>query len=99
MSKQTPGPWKWVGGTDKRLSNYIRSDARQTATCEVMQGGASYSEYQANARLIAASPEMLEACAVALQFIAEHSSKFAFKEVTPVCDQLTEAITKAEGSE
>ena len=60
----TPGPWTWTGGADKRLAPFVRSNARADAICKVMTS--RLDEYQANARLIAAAPELLAACEKAL---------------------------------
>lgn len=50
MSKHTPGPWHFANGVQ------IRSDKHQIAKVWMMRGG----EGAANARLIAAAPDMLE---------------------------------------
>jgi hypothetical protein len=81
MSKHTPGPWHTAGEQGVQ----IRSAKDQIAKVWTMRG----NEWKANARLIAAAPELLEACKVALGIIgfgAEH-------------DQISAAIAKATGEQ
>ena len=89
MSVQhTPGPWKVDG-------NVIRGDEKSNGSVSVAcildvaypYGRWAGESAQANARLIAAAPDLLEACKVALGIIgfgAEH-------------DQISAAIAKATG--
>lgn len=56
MTTHTPGPWHVSNGVQ------IRSAKHQIAKVWSMRGG----EGNANARLIAAAPDLLEACHVAL---------------------------------
>lgn len=60
MSEFTPGPWEVVSATDNdgRSRRYV--DARH-ASVEVAYCGMDGAETVANARLIAAAPELLEA--------------------------------------
>ncbi len=51
MSQHTPGPWHVAGGVQ------IRTDRHQIAKVWMMRQG----EGQANARLISAAPELLDA--------------------------------------
>jgi len=81
MSKHTLGPWHTAGEQGVQ----IRSAKDQIAKVWTMRG----NEWKANARLIAAAPELLEACKVALGIIgfgAEH-------------DQISAAIAKATGEQ
>ena len=81
MSKHTPGPWHTAGEQGVQ----IRSAKDQIAKVWTMRG----NEWKANSRLIAAAPELLEACKVALGIIgfgAEH-------------DQISAAIAKATGEQ
>lgn len=58
MSKHTPGPWH-VGQSSKRGHEVW---ARTSDTGSMMVAGCGHAEFdQANARLIAAAPELLEA--------------------------------------
>ena len=86
MSKHTPGPW-----TYHMNENYARIYLRGSGRIYPALGGDSLQGYcgEANARLIAAAPDLLEACKVALGIIgfgAEH-------------DQISAAIAKATGEQ
>lgn len=63
MSAHTPGPWFHVGGLDKRMAPFIRVVGDPVGVAAVAQvcGRGPYSEQAANARLIAAAPELLAA--------------------------------------
>lgn len=63
MTKHTPGPWHVVEGKLTKSSLEVHANSR--AICELWRSWDSETEL-ANARLIAAAPEMLEA----LQMIA-----------------------------
>ena len=82
QEKHTPGPWK-IGGT--RISVYTQ-DGLTIATAKRYDGLAA----NANARLIAAAPELLKACKAALFELSGINNG-------PECKQLAEAIAKAEG--
>ena len=95
MSKHTPGPWTLGGpigsghlhGREPKFRVY----AHRTLFLEVCADPDGYvrGENEANARLIAAAPDLLEACKVALGIIgfgAEH-------------DQISAAIAKATGEQ
>lgn len=66
MSKHTKGPWH-VGGKDGTI--VYAGDGYATASCAVFHGRFSNGEVEANARLIAAAPNMLEALHMAREFI------------------------------
>ena len=61
MSKHTPGPWHTAGEQGVQ----IRSAKDQIAKVWTMRG----NEWKANARLIAAAPELLEALKLARSII------------------------------
>lgn len=80
MSKHTPGPWEYRGHAWVQTA-----DDKKTPIANFN----FYAATEANARLIAAAPELLEACKVALGIIgfgAEH-------------DQISAAIAKATGEQ
>lgn len=87
MSKHTPGPWRvygddtniFVGQTDSDNENAC-DGIRQV--CEVKQGDSEipdYDEAAANAQLIAAAPDLLEA----LEAILQGFQKGDFKRTHP----------------
>ena len=97
MSKHTPGPWIGAGPsfgdplpryTTEIVTEREDEDGAATSICELPFHHHD-DENEANARLIAAAPELLEACKVALGIIgfgAEH-------------DQISAAIAKATGEQ
>lgn len=94
MSKHTPGPWEIrteLGINNKHLL-LIDGDNSSYCVCDV--GAKRVIENLSNARLIAAAPELLEACKEAL-VMAKHWNKskddFLYVEL---CEK---AIKKAEG--
>ena len=94
-TKHTPGPWH-VGSTIALRHRVIDGNANEVATMK----GEFELEKQANARLIAAAPEMLEAlCSIYymanLQLVLE--SKYSKPTVAIIMSQLESAIAKARG--
>jgi hypothetical protein len=59
--KHTPGPWK-VAGDDINGQAIVRGEHVEIATCWHHCLGSLEIQMRANARLIAAAPELLEAC-------------------------------------
>ena len=77
MTKHTPGPWE-IGGSFESTEVFAPAASRvSVARCgaEEARGGGSYrvstEEAQANARLIAAAPDLLEAAIYAAGIFAE----------------------------
>ncbi len=79
MSSYTPGPWAWN-------KPYLEGEDTIILRCSVLP-------HKADARLIAAAPDLLEAAKAALEFIDRE-----FIEAT-VAEQLRAAIARAEGGE
>ena len=74
-AKHTPGPW-YVGQDDTNGQAIVRGEHIEIATCWHHCVGSIEKEMRANARLIAAAPEMLDAlrrAAMALAFFSETS--------------------------
>ncbi len=86
MSKFTPGPWKSDWGT-------IYSVTSGCLDKEIGAVNHHRPEYEANARLIAASPDLLAAVRSAKDFLREIGD---FGEC-PIREELNAAITKATG--
>ncbi len=70
MSEHTPGPWNIDGGTNKKGNLYIwkkgeyyGGHAIATVHSDIQEGA------EGNAHLIAAAPELLEACKEAKAYI------------------------------
>lgn len=96
MSKHTPGPWKWAIGTGICATMVT---CEQGLICEL--GGGDCAE--ANARLIAAAPDLLTACRRLRAKVCDNC-----KEATPdSCSgcqylneiQLSEAAIKKAGTQ
>ena len=86
--KHTPGPWKVI--EDKNL---IRVGLNETLTF----GCFSINEIgRANAKLIAASPMLFEACKQALETMRNYIHNYQAQETFELLEQ---AISKAEGRE
>ena len=88
MSKHTSGPWE----TSNRFDIYSESGYFIGCTCGNLTLPKSVELIdEANAKLIAAAPELLEACKEALDFLRICAIN------NLVNRQLKEAIEKAEG--
>ncbi|HJR83475.1 MAG TPA: hypothetical protein VJ775_06065 [Sphingomicrobium sp.] len=108
MTSHTPGPWFWVVDDSERPTTLRRSgsgDVVIDAQSEQSNYGLSTHEWcdvsEADARLIVAAPEMLEA----LKLAEDVLSRFPFSaEIWPNgshpnagIQQIRDAIAKAEG--
>ena len=87
MGKHTSGPWKLEKSSMGRTSRIISQDDLVIAECW-------NSEQEANARLIASAPELLEACKEALKEFNEMGYTPNYAD-----NMLREAIAKAEGDD
>ena len=100
MSKHTPGPWELRGWSVKCPTNNFRvarigeadKALRQFGDYEDME-----AECRANARLIAAAPELLEACQTVLAGIERGLPIDADTVNGLVVARLRTAIDKAKG--
>lgn len=88
MSKHTHGPWITNG---RAIEQDADDDALVVAYAEDEQN----DDWEANARLIAAAPDLLEACKIALAETLRANEHF--KSVSPATAMLEAAIAKAEG--
>jgi len=91
-SKHTPGPWFT---TRPHLTTYVEARLRPGVLQEVASCGPTEipEQSEANARLIAAAPELLQACTEVITAIdgRVHSSA-----ALAAIDRCKEALTKAE---
>ena len=73
MSKHTPGPWKSraSGARSASFSVIAEMDERLVASVPPRFHGPGDSDGQANARLIAAAPDLLEACALTINRVCQ----------------------------
>lgn len=100
MEKHTPGPWEFGGKFSREV--YEKRDGIEI--CTVPQGDSfcadgcqcdECEERYANARLIAAAPELLEA----LSQIVNHATKYGGAPLAAVkmFDRARAALAKADG--
>ena len=88
--KHTPGPWRLLPPTNGIDRNWRVTDSGDTFVAHVFGFNHAVDEQsKINARLIAAAPELLEACKAAAK---------QFDEKSPVGRILSDAIAKAEGN-
>lgn len=95
MSDYTPGPWH-ITRTARGHRKTIRCERRLPNAIEGIAvanivHACGFDEERANAQLIAAAPELLEACKVALAYISTACRS------TEIESLISEAIAKAEG--
>lgn len=112
-TKHTPGPWEVALHNDGRDEGYIRTGARYDgamhppAVARVCKRGIGrFAEVQANARLIAAAPELLVALRATLPLLVQLGDHIGNGPVTgpgslgircDVIEAARAAIAKAEG--
>ena len=90
--KHTPGPWE-ANGVLVVASN---DSFRTLFECKPLTMTLSVEECEANAHLIAAAPELLEACKEALNYVQGHNNDEQY--YTPRIERkLEQAIAKAQG--
>lgn len=90
-AKHTLGPWSFHLDGDANRYSIL---AHGNWLISFLHNGEQLSEKQlANARLIAAAPELFAACEVALRRLRDPA-----KGVVPVYDQLRTALAKAAGA-
>jgi hypothetical protein len=96
MSKYTPGPWDLVpnGRDSKRLTDCRYGEQRKSIGIVY----AGNDEEEANARLIAAAPEMLEALKRAEWALLDLCQRAGVADY-PAVEAIRAAVAKAEGSE
>lgn len=85
-SKHTPGPWKVLDNNPEVLPIVCKGF---DTIAHIRDAGvwADYFEVEANAHLVAAAPDLLEACTLALEFVTHEG----------LSARLVAAIDKARG--
>jgi hypothetical protein len=104
-SKHTPGPWQYHEKVDGRSNGYIRAGERHPgavyapAVAHVCRR--TDSEMAANARLIAAAPELLHWCkelrGKLIDLMAEGDSIADARRVAAILKGSGDIISKAQG--
>jgi hypothetical protein len=112
MSKHTPGPWEYdrmllpQRAKDRRCGFVVNGpDTKEelpTRVCDmrVPAGIDGFGEGEANARLIAAAPELLEACEAMLKCSPMQQGErngAIMGMISGAIDKAREAIAKAKG--
>ena len=98
MSDHTPGPWDIIPPLDKNSMAMVHAPALEqaepwTIAYVLTDNNPNQREIdEANARLIAAAPELLAACQAAVQYL-EHPAQFT--ECQPAYGLLRGSINKA----
>jgi hypothetical protein len=94
VTTHTAGPWELSPIEDRDGGFAISADRYRVATAHMRGDG--YKQQLANARLIAAAPELLAACVEAYDWIATHGDSLPPSAVK-LSVVLRAAIAKAEG--
>lgn len=89
-TKHTPGPWEHK---PKSTTVYIGNKLQAIVSAEVGIKDIDWEEAEANARLIAAAPDLLNACKLALRFFSNDSGS----NIDICKNYIEQAIQKAEG--
>lgn len=91
MAQHTPGPW--YRSTSGRYIRYDMPPMTGANVCDLDVFGGPPDEAEANARLIAAAPDLLAACKLV---VACYKGTTAHEQV-PAWEAVLAAIAKAEG--
>jgi hypothetical protein len=105
MTKHTPGPWNYhVWGTNSGKHFGIETADHRHGICGVSPNGnastlLTIEQHEANARLIAAAPELLAACQSGLDgLLAAFPHAPRIPDILhPIINQVRAAIAKATG--
>ena len=92
----TPGPWRYAhdGGTTAYI---VESDGTSVAKLSVTENSTAHSGLEANARLMAAAPDLLEAlqyCRQKIAYMTTHGEWHSPGRAIEIADA---AITRATG--
>lgn len=93
MTTHTPAPWSFDSTRDYSPKRVIRHNG--LVVCVLLDSKAD-DEAEADARLIAAAPDLLAACKAASHFLSVAGSVCPSPQEREVLDMLDEAIAKAE---
>lgn len=108
QTKHTPGPWEFFRDESKRelyCGNIIPNN-KKVPVCRIIDegvAGVDKQEWEANAALIAAAPDLLKACKAMFKAADEIAAEFIKKEravnwgiINDAYSANTAAIAKAE---
>ena len=99
MSTHTPGPWIIVGRIIDADNGRVTADGRKDVweRVAIVDTGPTPDESEANARLIAAAPDLLAACIAALPALSAHADTGCDCPDTEAAKMLRAGIAKAKG--
>lgn len=86
QAKHSPGPWTLADG-------YIIADADGSDVAQWYASESTEEQDLANARLIAAAPDLMDACLAALSQLTEDRAEYLEQDIA----QLRAAVAKATG--
>jgi len=89
----TPGPWSWNHGPRDSEFDTI-TGPKGFFICEI---AISHPENEANARLIAAAPELLEALKIGIETMLNGPERILRQDEQEAIMKMRTAIAKAEG--
>jgi hypothetical protein len=97
-TKHTPGPWEYLATNANTLNDYTRTIFATVGECVAHvetndDDGKPTEKGEANARLIAAAPELLEALEAVLRFDANMPGEY--KHDVTLAIKVRKAISKA----
>ena len=97
-TKHTPGPWFLDNAEGGDWFRYVMAEDSQIGRVDLGNRGFISQHGEANARLIAAAPEMYEAiAAIATAMNLGYIPNEILSEGSPILEGLRAAIAKAEG--
>ncbi len=88
-AQHTPGPWRSVSRPNQTIIDLVYAK-NGTLVADIIYAAGKMAEADANARLIAAAPELLEALKTALSDIQTSNAEIS------TCSKIQTAISKAE---
>ena len=98
--KHTPGPWRLVGIRGVVMATNQNSPSELICVADCRTVDVTTDEALANARLIAAAPDLLAACKVMVAKCAGHMPDPRYPAWHKDCCEVARAaITKAEGAD
>ena len=96
MATHTPGPWQVSRNACGELAPFDMDEGRSLLSCEV-ENPLPLAEREANAALIAAAPELLEALTALVNWGWEHTSPCDDDSPNDLLVKACEVIVKAGG--
>jgi hypothetical protein len=93
-TKHTPGPWEWdEDETCMRLMGALEPNCHGLQILNTSKKG--YYPLAADARLIAAAPDLYAACEAVLDYLENGESNVNNRRLIPNLDRLRAALAKA----